>query len=174
MSQMLITTIDKMEKIIIISSTLLIKEGKVMETNIAPGLRFSILDREFKKKLEERAKRMGLTSVQLRVLGELSRLESMGVEEINQRDLEKALVVTHPTMTEIIKRLEKKNAVVCTPSKVDRRYKKINCTVEFKDIHTELREMDWEIFDKICDGIPKKHVQIFLEASEKMLENTEK
>ena len=49
-----------------------------METNIAPGLRFSILDREFKKKLEERANRMGLTAVQLRVLGELSRAESMG------------------------------------------------------------------------------------------------
>ena len=144
-----------------------------METNIAPGLRFSILDREFKKKLEDRANEIGLTSVQLRVLGELSRLESMGVEEINQRDLEKALVVTHPTMTEIIKRLEKKNAVVCTPSKTDRRYKKINCTTEFKDIHVELREMDWEIFDKICEGISREHVQIFLEVSERMLENLE-
>ena len=53
----------------------------------------SILDREFKKKLEERANRMGLTAVQLRVLGELSRSESMGVEEINQKDLRKALAV---------------------------------------------------------------------------------
>ena len=57
-----------------------------METNIAPGLRFSILDREFKKKLEERANRMGLTAVQLRVLGELSRAESMGACEINQME----------------------------------------------------------------------------------------
>lgn len=145
-----------------------------METNIAPGLRFSILDREFKKKLESRANEMGLTSVQLRVLGELSRLESKGVEEINQKDLEKALLVTHPTMTEIIKRLEKKNAVVCTPSKMDKRYKKINCTDEFKNIHVELREMDWEIFNKICEGIPKENVQVFLETSEKMLENIDK
>lgn len=53
----------------------------------------SILDREFKKKLEERVNRMGLTAVQLRVLGELRRLESMGVEEINQKDLRKALAV---------------------------------------------------------------------------------
>ena len=142
-----------------------------METNIAPGLRFSILDREFKRKLENRANEMGLTSVQLRVLGELSRLESMGIEEVNQKDLEKALLVTHPTMTEIIKRLEKKKAVVCTPSKIDRRYKKIDCTAEFKDIHTELREMDWEIFYKICDGISKEYVEIFLETSERMLEN---
>ena len=79
-----------------------------MKTNIAPGLRFSILDREFKKKLEERANRMGLTAVQLRVLGELSRLESMGIEEINQKDLEKVLAVTHPTMTEIIKDWKRK------------------------------------------------------------------
>ena len=83
-----------------------------METNIAPGLRFSILDREFKKKLEERANRMGLTAVQLRVLGELSRAESMGACEINQKDLEKALAVTHPTMTEIIKRLEKEKRLL--------------------------------------------------------------
>ena len=71
---------------------------------------------------------MGLTAVQLRVLGELSRSESKGVEEINQKDLEKTLAVTHPTMTEIIKRLEKKNAVICTQSRLDKRYKKINCT----------------------------------------------
>ena len=79
----------------------------------ASSKRFSILDTEFKKKLEERANRMGLTAVQLRVLGELSRAESRGVCEINQKDLEKALAVTHPTMTEIIKRLEKKKAVIC-------------------------------------------------------------
>ena len=55
-----------------------------METNIAPGLRFSILDREFKKKLEERASRMDLTAVQLRVLGEISRSESLGVMPVNK------------------------------------------------------------------------------------------
>lgn len=77
----------------------------LMETNIAPGLRFSILDREFKKKPEECANLMGLTAVQLRVLGELSRLEPMGACEINQKDLEKALAVTHSTMTEIFNKI---------------------------------------------------------------------
>ena len=77
----------------------------LMETNIAPGLRFSILDREFKKKPEECANLMGLTAVQLRVLGELSRLEPMGACEINQKDLEKALAVTHSIMTEIFNKI---------------------------------------------------------------------
>lgn len=76
-----------------------------METNIASGLRFSILDREFKKKPEECANLMGLTAVQLRVLGELSRLEPMGACEINQKDLEKALAVMHSTMTEIFNKI---------------------------------------------------------------------
>ena len=65
-------------------------------------------------------------------------------------------------MTEIMKRLEKKHAVICTQSKVDGRYKKINCAEEYKDIHIELKEMDWKIFNKICNGIPEEHVQIFL------------
>ena len=39
-----------------------------------------------------------------------------------------------PPMTEIIKRLEKKNAVICTQSRLDGRYKKINCTDEYKNI----------------------------------------
>ena len=72
------------------------------------------------------------------------------------------------------KRLEKKNAVICTQSTVDARYKKINCADEYKNIHIELKEMDWEIFNKICEGIPEEDIQIFLKASEKMLENIEK
>lgn len=145
-----------------------------METNIAPGLRFSILDHEFKMRLADQAGKMGLTVSQLRVLGELSRLESKGIEEINQKDLENSLKVTHPTMTGIIKRLEKKNAVVCTPSKLDRRYKKIRCTPEYCHIHDQLREMDWAVFGELCEGIPQEQVEQFLELSEKMLENIEK
>lgn len=33
--------------------------------------------------------------------------------------------------------------------------------------------MDWEIFNKICAGIPEEDIQTFLKASEKMLENIE-
>ena len=145
-----------------------------METNIAPGLRFSILDHEFKMRLADQAGKMGLTVSQLRVLGELSRLESTGIEEINQKDLETSLKVTHPTMTGIIKRLEKKNAVVCTPSKLDRRYKKIHCVPEYCHIHDELRKMDWAVFRELCEGIPQEQVEQFLELSEKMLKNIEK
>lgn len=60
-----------------------------METNIAPGLRFSILDREFKKKLEERANRMELTVVLAMIyLGIAEKKELMICESRNMEDEE--------------------------------------------------------------------------------------
>ena len=62
---------------------------------------------------------------------------------------------------------------ICTPSKLDRRYKKICCAPEYLHIHEELREMDWEIFKELCKGIPQEQVELFLALSEKMLSNIE-
>ena len=78
------------------------------------------------------------------------------------------------SIDDIYEKTEKKKAVICTQSKVDARYKKINCADEYKNIHIELKKMDWEIFNKICAGIPEEDIQTFLKVSEKMLENIEK
>ena len=53
------------------------------------GLKIAIINRAFRKRLDEKAASMGLTSVQLRVLGSVSRLEEAGQAEIHQNDLEK-------------------------------------------------------------------------------------
>jgi DNA-binding MarR family transcriptional regulator len=143
----------------------------VMDHDIPPGLRFSILNRAFKRKLEDRASEMGLTAVQLQVLGELRRLEVIGDSEINQRDLENAVSVTHPTMTEIIKRLEKKGAVVCTTSRADKRYKKINTTPQYANIHIELETMDRTVFKELCQGLSDQQVEEFMKLSSVMIDN---
>jgi DNA-binding MarR family transcriptional regulator len=142
-----------------------------MKYDYPPGVRFSILDKIFKRKLEERASEKGLTAVQLRVLGELRHLEVSGVSEINQRDLENAISVTHPTMTEIIKRLEKKGAVVCTISSTDKRYKKINSTPEYANIHIELEELDRLVFKELCDGLSDDQIEQFMQISDTMISN---
>lgn len=60
-----------------------------MEKNMAPGLRFSILDREFKKKLEERANRMELTVVLAMIyLGIAEKKELAICESRNMEDEE--------------------------------------------------------------------------------------
>jgi DNA-binding MarR family transcriptional regulator len=106
------------------------------------------------------------------VLGELRHLEVSGMSEINQRDLENAVSVTHPTMTEIIKRLEKKGAVVCTVSSTDKRYKKINSAPEYSNIHTELEELDRLVFQELCEGLNEEQIELFMKISDVMIDNT--
>ena len=142
-----------------------------MKNYYPPGVRFSILDRTFKRKLEERAVEKGFTAVQLRVLGELRHLEVSGMEEVNQRDLENALSVTHPTMTEIIKRLEKKGAVVCTVSSGDKRYKKISSTPDYADIHTELEALDRLVFKELCEGLSDEQIALFMQFTDVLIGN---
>lgn len=80
------------------------------------GLKIAIINRAFRKRMDEKAADMGLTSVQLRVLGSISRLEASGETEVHQNDLERIEHVTHPAMTKLLQRLESKGFIQCVPS----------------------------------------------------------
>lgn len=142
-----------------------------MSAYIPLGRRFAIIDRAFKYHLNEKADQLGLTAAQLRVLGELSRLEASGVQEVNQRDLEQAEQVTHPTMTGMIKRLEKKGFVTCSTSQADRRYKKISCTQRSKNLYLELAQADEAITETICKGLSEEDKAALTRITDRMLDN---
>ena len=135
------------------------------------GLKIAIIDRAFKRRMDERANSMGLTSVQLIVLGEINMRERRGITEINQRDLEEATQVTHPTMTGIIKRLEHKGFVSCVPSPTDKRYKKITCTEKSIGIHEELARQDQEVLQEICRDFTEEESDQLMRLTDKILSN---
>ena len=120
------------------------------------GLKIAIINRAFRKKLDEKAQKMGLTSVQLRVLGSISRLEAAGETEIHQNDLEQLEHITHPAMTKHIQQLEKKGFVRCVSSQKDRRYKKIICTEKSYGIHKMILAHDKEVFDELCGNLTEE------------------
>lgn len=142
-----------------------------MEQNMPMGLRFSLLHRAFRKQMDERLQAQGLTGVQFGVLGQLRRLQQAGQPEINQRDLETATHVTHPTMTEIVKRLEKQGFVACAPSERDRRFKSIRPTEKAEALQQELDEMDGSIFRELGEGLNAEEVAALRSITEKMLHN---
>ena len=135
------------------------------------GLRFSLLHRAFKRKLDEHLREMDLTGVQFGVLGQLTRLEELGEGEINQRALETASHVTHPTMTEIIKRLEQKGFIVCQPSAADRRNKSIRTTEKARALHREVDRVDEEVYGWLCKGLSRKQREELAEITGVMLKN---
>lgn len=124
------------------------------------GLKIAIINRAFRKKLDEKASNMGLTSVQLRVLGSISRLEAAGKTEIHQNDLEQLEHVTHPAMTRHIQHLEQKGFVQCVSSPQDRRYKKITCTEQSAGIHEMILAHDGEVFEELCAKLTPEQQQV--------------
>lgn len=135
------------------------------------GLKIAIINRAFRKRMDEKASMMGLTSVQLRVLGSVSRLEAAGKEEIHQNDLEHLEHVTHPAMTKLLQKLESKGFIQCVPSAKDRRYKKITCTERSAGIHKLILEQDAEALSELCSGFTEEQRETLLQMIDLLLDS---
>lgn len=135
------------------------------------GLKIAIINRAFRKKMDEKASAMGLTSVQLRVLGSVSRLEAAGETEIHQNDLERIEHVTHPAMTKLLQRLESKGFIRCVPSAKDRRYKKITCTEKSKGIHNMILAQDEEVLSELCRDFTNEQKEALMQIADLLLKN---
>ena len=135
------------------------------------GLKIAIINRAFRKRMDEKARAMGLTSVQLRVLGSVSRLEAAGETEIHQNDLERIEHVTHPAMTKLLQRLESKGFIQCVPSAKDRRYKKITCTEKSTGIHKMILAQDEEVLSELCENFTEEQKATLLQLMDMLLKN---
>lgn len=134
------------------------------------GQSFGLLARAFKQRMDMELAQEDLTGVQFLALDGLSRLERRG-GEVNQRDLEQMGRVTHPTMTDILKRLEKKGFVSCRRSDKDRRAKIVASTEKGRALLVKMKGVSAQVEQKLCQGIePEKIVQL-KEITDLMLDN---
>lgn len=137
------------------------------------GFKLSLIHRAMKKYIDEGIKAEGLTGVQLFALGQLRRLEESGAE-VNQKDLERVCRVTHPTMTDIIKRLERKGFVRCQQSSADRRYKCIYSTDAARGMDGRLRVAEETALSELCRGLSREQTELFAQITDIMAANAGK
>ena len=142
-----------------------------MEHCMPIGLRFSLLHRAFRRRMDELLSEKDLTGVQFGVLGALVRLEKDGRDEISQSVLEERTRVSHATMTELLKRLEKKDFLRCEQSPRDRRFKIIRPTQKAYALIDELAELENETFSWLCTGLSPEQVEALLQTTDLMLRN---
>lgn len=135
------------------------------------GLKIAIIHRTIHKRLDEKASSLGLSSVQLRVLGSISRLEACGKTEIHQNDLERIEHVTHPAMTKLLQRLESKGFIQCIQSENDRRYKTIRCTEQSTEIYKMILEQDEEVFNELCKNLSINEKNDFLSLIDQIIKD---
>ena len=126
------------------------------------GFLFKQINHIYEKEFNHRLRSLGITASQCEVLDFL--LES-GQEEVNQRDIEKALNLKNPTVTGILKRLDEKGFIMALPSRRDKRCKSIFLTGKAYDIQKRM-ERDRKKLDQMLT-IKKKKKEI--EALYKML-----
>ena len=139
--------------------------------SVPRGLRFAILQKTIRRQMDEYVRETGLTGTQVGVLGELGRLERESAGEVTQKALEAAAHVTHPTMTELLKKLEKKGFVTCRTSEKDHRCKVVSATERAHELHHAIGVFDDRVFTALCRGLSEGEVAEFLRITDVMLEN---
>ena len=135
------------------------------------GLRLSVLHRAFKRQMGERCRELELTGVQSAVIGTLRRLEREGREEIRQRDLEAELHMAHPTMTDLVQRLEAKGFLVCSPGVRDRRVKRISSTEKAATLMQQIREFDAQVARELCSGLTAEEIATLKALTDRLITN---
>lgn len=135
------------------------------------GFRFSLLHRAFRRKLDEMLGEKELTGVQFGVLASLGRLEKEGRQEISQRDLEQASRLSHANMTDILRRLEKKDFIRCEQSSRDRRFKCVSSTEKAKGLKDEVARVEKETFEWLTRGLSEAQIGELLAVTDVMLKN---
>ena len=118
-----------------------------MERRSQPiGFMIKQINNVFEKELNEKVKKLGLTSSQCAVLDYLFHTSK---DEISQRDVERHLSLKNPTVTGLLKRLDEKGYILCVPNAKDKRKKNIYLTEKAYDIQrrmeAERRKLDREL-----------------------------
>ena len=133
-----------------------------MKERMPDGFMFKQINTIYEKEFNNSLRKLGITSSQCAVLDYLF---NASLEEVTQKDIEKALNLKNPTVTGILKRLEEKGFVLIVPSNKDKRCKNVYLTEKSYDIQRKM-DMERKKLDKMLTiGMTKKEIA----ALEKML-----
>lgn len=138
------------------------------QRNCPIGFMIKQINNVYEKDLNERLKKIGITSSQCAVLDYLFHT---GKDEISQRDVEKNLNLRNPTVTGILKRLDEKGYVLCVPNAADRRKKNIYLTEKAYDIQKRMEQDRRKLDRELTRGMTKRETAALTRNLEKLLNN---
>ena len=115
-----------------------------MKDRMSVGFLLKQINNVYEKDLNQRLRTLGITASQCAVLDYLITSRK---EEVNQKDIEKALNLKNPTVTGLLKRLDEKGFILIVPNNKDRRCKNVYLTEKAYDIQKRM-EADRKKIDK--------------------------
>ena len=137
---------------------------------MSAGMRFSVIHRVFRKRMDALLSEYELTGPQLCVLGQLSRLSAEN-GEVNQREIENAVHLSHASVTAMLQRLVSKGFIESCRSESDKRSKCLRLTGKAEALHDSIFALDAQVFDSLCDGMTEPQRELLRELLDIMLNN---
>ena len=139
-----------------------------MQERLPVGFLFKQINTVYEKDINNQLKGIGITSSQCEVLDYLFHCDK---EEVNQRDIEKALNLKNPTVTGLLQRLDEKGYVLIVPNAKYKRKKNVYLTEKAYDIQRRM-EADRRRIDKnLTLGMTRREVQALQKMLNRVLYN---
>ena len=136
------------------------------------GLLIKFINGRVVTKINKNLAEFNLTGVQHEILCFIDRNEHEG--DVFQKDIEKCLKLTNPTVTGIVKRLEEKEMIVRCPSSNDARYKCLHVTEKGKEVICKSFNFGSNnIEKKLVKGMSHEEVKMLKHLLYKALRNME-
>ena len=139
-----------------------------MQERMPVGFLFKQINNVYEKDFNNRLRTLGITASQCAVLDYLF---NSSKEEVNQKDIEKALNLKNPTVTGILHRLDEKGFVLVVQSARDKRCKNVYLTEKAYDIQRRMEADRRKIDKNLTLGMSRKEVQALQKMLNRVLYN---
>ena len=136
------------------------------------GLLVKFINGRVVTKINKNLAEFNLTGVQHEILCFIDRNEHE--RDVFQKDIEKCLKLTNPTVTGIIKRLEEKEMIIRYPSSTDARYKCLHVTEKGREVICKSFKFGANnIEKKLVSGMTDEEVKMLKDLLYRALKNME-
>ena len=134
------------------------------------GAMFKFIHLTAENRFNQNLQALNLTSSQMHILIYLDHCERVG-KKVNQRDIEKHLHLSNPTITGLLQRMEAKGFITRTVSETDGRNKEIAQTDMSRAIHAEMhKRLDAENA-RMVQGMSEQEVAQLRDLLQRVLDN---
>ena len=147
--------------------------GVVYDTKFRIIAMMGLLNRKQKMKMDMELEKIGLTVAQAQILFYIMLNSGGGEKEITARDLEQRFQVSNPTISGILKRLEKKEFIERTPGTIDRRKQQIRIKGDFHYLRKNAEERMEAEKEKLFRDFTEEDLDKLSELLKKLLYNIE-
>lgn len=139
-----------------------------MAENSSISYLLRVLNESFRSVFNQRVRDLSLTSTQVSVLLYLA---SRNPEPVSLKEIASFMGLSHPTVIEIVKRLDQKSYVQNFPDEKDRRCRNIQLTEQAMAVLEELEGYRAEMDDLLLEGFDAEEIRKIREILGRMREN---